>query len=129
MRSVVTFVLVVTLWRGALAAEPTKDSLATVRQALAEKKAVLLDVREVDEWNAGHLKDARLLPLSRIRAGLTREQAETAGLEAKKIIYCHCRSGRRTLTAADELKKLGYDVRPLGQGFEDLLSAGFAKAP
>ena len=45
------------------AQEHTKDSLDTVKKALAAKKAVLLDVREKSEWDAGHLKDARLLPL------------------------------------------------------------------
>jgi rhodanese-related sulfurtransferase len=45
-----------------------------------------------------------------------------------KIIYCHCRSGRRCLTAADILKKQGYDVRPLKAGYEDLLKAGFPQA-
>ncbi len=38
------------------------------------------------------------------------------------------RSGVRCLKAADELKKLGYDVRPLKEGYKDLLKAGFAPA-
>ena len=42
-----------------------------------------------------------------------------------KIVYCHCGSGVRCLKAADELKKLGYDVRPLKPGYKDLLKAGF----
>ena len=32
------------------------------------------------------------------------------------------------LTAADLLKKQGYDVRPLKDGYKDLLKAGFPKA-
>src|SRR5260221_12550911 len=47
-------------------AEHTKDSLDTVRQNLAEKKAILIDVREQKECEQGHLADARLLSLSEL---------------------------------------------------------------
>ena len=45
------------------AQEHTKDSLDTIKARLVDKKAVLIDVREQLEWDAGHLKDAKLLPL------------------------------------------------------------------
>ncbi len=45
------------------AAEHTKDSLDTVKKRLKNEKAVLIDVRELSEWDAGHLKDAKLVPL------------------------------------------------------------------
>ncbi len=112
----------------AMAAEHTKDSLDTVKKAVADDKAVLLDVREKSEWDDGHLKDAKLLPLSVLNAGAKAE--DVAKIAPKdKIIYCHCRSGVRSLKAADELKKLGYDVRPLKAGYTDLLKTGFAPAP
>ena len=50
-----------------VAQEHTKDSLETVKKALADKKAVLIDVREKTEWDAGHLADAKLLPLSSLK--------------------------------------------------------------
>lgn len=113
------------------AAEHTKDSLEKVRTGLDKEKAVLLDVREQKEWNAGHLKDAMLLPLSKLRAGRA-DKKFAAQLEKKlpkkKIVYCHCRSGRRVLAAADILGKLGYDVRPLKTGYAQLLEAGFEQA-
>jgi rhodanese-related sulfurtransferase len=112
----------------ARAAEPTKDSVATVQKNLAEKKAVLLDVREQQEWDEGHLKDAQLAPLSKLQAGGdVKEFAKD--LKKDTIIYCHCRAGRRALTAAELLQKAGYDVRPLKQGYEELLKAGLPKAP
>ena len=37
-------------------------------------------------------------------------------------------SGARSLIAQELLKKEGYDVRSLKQGYEDLLKAGFEKA-
>ncbi len=45
-------------------ADYTADSLAAVRQAVTTGTAILVDVREKDEWDCGHLRDARLLPLS-----------------------------------------------------------------
>jgi phage shock protein E len=111
----------------AMAAEHTKDSLDTVKQAVADGKAILLDVRETSEWNSGHLKDARLLPLSVLKTGAKAEDVARVGAKGK-IVYCHCGSGVRCLKAADELKKLGCDVRPLKAGYVDLLRAGFAPA-
>src|SRR5882757_7421396 len=88
------------------AAEHTKDTPQEVKKAVADGKAVLLDVREKDEWDAGHLKDAKLLPLSTLKGGAKAE--DVAKVAPKdKIVYCHCGSGVRCLKAADELKKLG----------------------
>src|SRR5262249_23255597 len=61
-----TAALLFALSASALAAEHTKDSLDTVKQNLAAKKAVLIDVREIGEWKRGHLADARLVPLSEL---------------------------------------------------------------
>lgn len=112
----------------AQAAEHTKDSLDTVKKAVAEQKAILLDVREQSEWDAGHLKDAKLLPLSTLKGALKPEELARV-LPKDKVIYCHCAAGGRCLIAGEALKKLGYDVRPLKPGFKDLLQAGFPQAP
>lgn len=109
------------------AANHTKDTIDTVKKAVADGKAVLVDVREQSEWDDGHLKDAKLLPLSVLQAGVKAE--DVAKVAAKdKIVYLHCGSGIRCLKAADTLQKLGYDVRPLKPGYRDLLKAGFAPA-
>lgn len=111
----------------AVAATHTKDSLTTVQQTVAAQQAVIIDVREPDEWAAGHLAAARLVPLSRLEAGLN--PAELARMAPRgKIIYCHCLSGGRCLMAADILQPLGYDVRPLGQSYAALVKAGFPTA-
>lgn len=123
--------LMLVLNRAALAAEHTKDTLETVRQRIEAGKAVLVDVREQAEWDEGHLEGAVLVPLSQLkeRAESTDYAAQLAELVKKdRIVYCHCRAGRRALTAADLLKKLGYDVRPLKQGYQQLIEAGFPKA-
>jgi len=115
----------------ASAAEHTTDSLDQVKQAVADGKAVLLDVRETAEWKAGHLQDAVLVPLSKLKREeknpeLAKELSEKFSKD--KVVYCHCRSGGRVLPASDILKRLGYDVRPLKAGYADLLKAGFSKA-
>jgi rhodanese-related sulfurtransferase len=113
------------------AAEHTKDSLDQVKENLAGKKAVLLDVREQGEWDRGHLKDARLVPLSELKkadsdAGVKEKLAEK--LPKDRIIYCHCARGVRALFAAQALEKLGYDVRPLEAGYDELCENGFEAA-
>ena len=109
------------------AAEHTKDSLDTVKKNVAARKAVLIDVREKGEWDAGHLRDAKLLPLSDIP-----ENASSKFLENQfpkgTIIYLHCAAGGRCLQAADQLMKSGYDIRPLREGYQTLLKNGFPKA-
>jgi phage shock protein E len=105
----------------------TEDSLELVQRRLAEKKAVLLDVREKDEWESGRLRDALHLPVSSLEKGVAKEKLEKL-LPADKPIYIHCVSGRRALKSAGILKKRGYDVRPLEAGYDDLLEAGFPGA-
>ena len=46
--------------------EHTKDSLDKVKQQVADKKAVLIDVREQAEWDKGHVDGAVLLPLGEL---------------------------------------------------------------
>jgi phage shock protein E len=110
-----------------VAQEHTKDSLDTVKKALADKKAVLIDVREKSEWDDGHLKDAKLLPLSTLKEEtLPKDLAKL--LPKDQVAYLHCAAGGRCLKAAEILRKQGYDVRPLKAGYKDLLKDGFPKA-
>lgn len=105
----------------------TVDKLPVVKKRVVDGKAVLLDVREQREWDAGHLKSSHLLPLSVLRKGrLTVAQKKL--LKKDKPIYCHCRSGGRVLAVANILKAQGYDIRPLKAGYADLVKAGFPKA-
>jgi rhodanese-related sulfurtransferase len=120
-----TIVLVVS--SVAVAEEHTKDKLATVMENVAAKKAVIVDVREKEEWDSGHLEGASLVPLSTLR--------EPKGLETSlkrlpkdRILYTHCAVGVRSLKAAEILKKHGYDVRALKAGYAELLNAGFPNA-
>lgn len=105
--------------------EHTKDSLSTVKEKIAEKKAVLVDVRDLVEWNAGHVQGAVLVPWRDLQDKLTEAQVKEK-IPKDKIVYTHCAVGYRSLRAAKILKKYGYEVRALKPGYEELVKAGFA---
>jgi rhodanese-related sulfurtransferase len=109
----------------------TADSLEKVRDRVKEKSAVLIDVREQKEWDAGHLKNAVFIPLSKLTEPTLEPElkARLTKLSKDKVLYCHCAAGGRVLKAAPILKSLGYDARPLKAGYDTLLEAGFEKAP
>ena len=123
LTSGLVFILLFSVGSLSAQAQHTKDSLETIKKRIKEKKAVLIDVREQGEWDAGHLKAAQLVPLTKLRAGVKEKT-----LPKDKIIYCHCRSGGRVLAATPILRALKYDVRPLKAGYRTLVESGFKKA-
>ncbi|MEW4490069.1 methyltransferase domain-containing protein [Thalassoglobus sp. JC818] len=106
----------------------TTDSLATVKSLLDSKTAILLDVREQREWDAGHLSQAQLFPLSDLQTRELRGTVEELDLPKDQIIYTHCARGIRSVSAAHLLRNLGYDARGLKQGFVELNKNGFEAA-
>jgi rhodanese-related sulfurtransferase len=110
--------------------EFTKDSLDTVKQNVAKSKAVLVDVRSDEEWKQGHIEGSIFLPVTSLRKGGDPKEIAKK-LPNKKIIYTFCVVGMRAKSAALELEKQGYTVRPLKPGYEQLVKAGFkvAKQP
>ncbi len=61
----------------------------------------LIDVREPDEWEQVHVRDAELFPLSRLRRGETPEFDE-------RDVALICRSGGRSAMAAQMLESAGF---------------------
>ncbi|MBL8828914.1 MAG: rhodanese-like domain-containing protein [Planctomycetaceae bacterium] len=113
--------------RWTLAADTTTDSLAVVKEKVDTRKAVLVDVRERSEWDAGHVDGAILLPLSELQSGLDTDQLGKR-LPKDKVLYTHCVVGKRSLAAANILERQGYKVRSLKPGYKELVAAGFKKA-
>lgn len=64
---------------------------------------VILDVREADEFESGHISGAILIPYTEIFL-----KAEEMIPDKNKQILVYCRSGRRSKIAAESLAKLGY---------------------
>ena len=64
----------------------TTDTLDQVKQRLAQNEAVLIDVREQDEWNEGHLAAATLVPLSELKAGVNGD-ALAQRIPKDQIVY------------------------------------------
>ena len=106
----------------------TVDSLDDVRKGLKDGTAVLLDVREQGEWDAGHLSNATLVPRSMLLEIAADREKVAAEVPEDKIVYTHCKRGGRAAKVAQELKQHGFDIRPLPQGFEQLVTEGFEKA-
>lgn len=79
-------------------------SYAKLQEKLTQKEDfILLDVRTQEEFKAGHIPTAILLPYDAIE-----KQASKVLPDTNKEIIVYCRSGRRSAIAADTLQKLGY---------------------
>ncbi len=79
------------------------------KNLLHDKKAILLDVRTLEEYEAGHIVGAVLLPYDIV------EQKAMGILEKDDCIVVYCRSGHRSKIAALKLLEMGYtDVYDLG---------------
>jgi len=63
----------------------------------------LLDVREQDEYDAGHIPGAILIPYTEIG-----DKAQDILTDKSALILVYCRSGRRSEIAAEALSQLGY---------------------
>ena len=68
-----------------------------------EEGYIILDVREQDEYDAGHIPGAILIPYMQIE-----EKAEKVLTDKEQMILVYCRSGRRSKIAAEALVELGY---------------------
>ena len=76
----------------------------------SETGYIILDVREQDEYDAGHIPGAILIPYTRIE-----EEASEKLTDKDQLILVYCRSGRRSKIAADALMELGYtNIREFG---------------
>lgn len=82
--------------------------------------AVLVDVREKEEWDEEHIPDA--MNLSR---GTIELEVEEKVPDVNTTIICHCGGGGRSALAAESLQKMGYkNVRSLAGGFKAWKAVG-----
>ncbi|MDL2335663.1 MAG: rhodanese-like domain-containing protein [Chloroflexota bacterium] len=84
--------------------------------------AFMLDVREPDEWAAGHISGATLIPLSQLPGRL-------AEVPRDRMIVTVCRSGHRAAEARDILLGTGFQgVSSMTGGMNEWIAAGFPVA-
>lgn len=87
-------------------------------RAAVDSGAYVLDVRTPEEFAEGHIEQATNLPLDQV-------QARAAEVPDDRPVYVICRSGNRSAQASEILKKAGKDVKNVGGGMSDWLSAGY----
>ena len=90
--------------------------VADVKAKLARGDAfALIDVREDNEWAAGHIKGAR-----HIGRGILERDIEAALPDAASEIVLYCGGGFRSALAADSLRQMGYtNVTSMAGGWRD----------
>ena len=79
--------------------------------------AYLLDVREPEEWDAGHAPGAVHIPLGELGARYTE-------LDTDRPLFVICRSGNRSAHAARALAGAGWDARNVSDGMSGWQAAG-----
>ena len=74
------------------------------KEMMDTQEVVILDVREQDEFGAGHIPGAVLLPVGTI----TEDTAAAVIDDLDTVVLVYCRSGNRSKTASQALADLGY---------------------
>lgn len=96
---------------------PSRSS-ADIKAAVAEG-AVVIDVRNQDEWNGGHLEKSTLIPLPSF-AGRIKEIEKLVGGDKSKPVIIVCRSGARAGQAKSQLEAKGFTRVFNGGGWGNL---------
>ena len=87
-------------------------SPADARKQAESGEAVLIDVREDDDWSEGHAKGAKHLG-----RGVIELEIEEQIPDLKQPIICYCGGGSRSALVAESLQKMGYEnVRSIAGG-------------
>jgi rhodanese-related sulfurtransferase len=93
-------------------------SVAEFMRDFAARDVQLLDVREMDEWQAGHIQGSVHIPLAEVSSRI-------ADLDHETPVIAICHSGVRSLYAADILQRAGFrDARSLAGGIASWAEAG-----
>ena len=105
------------VWRAGSLPESIADVTPIAASELAGAGAVIIDVREPDEWSAGHAPGARLIPMSLVDGRIDEIRAERRAVVV-------CRSGGRSSSVAQLLSSRGIDAVNLCGGMRAWEAAG-----
>jgi rhodanese-related sulfurtransferase len=87
---------------------------------LKSGEALIIDVRDKDEWDEGHIPGA-----THLSRGTIEFDIEEKAPDPNAMIICHCGGGGRSALAAESLQKMGYkNVRSMAGGFKAWKAAG-----
>ena len=103
-----------------------EEAKAKIREVTPEEtmadtnpNLVLLDVRERNEWNLGHLPNAIHIPRGSMETKIE------ALIPRDKHIIIYCQSGNRSAFAAETLQEMGYeDVASMARGIRGWVDDG-----
>ena len=103
-------------------ARVTEISVAQARARLtANPRAVLLDVREDHEWQAGHAEGA-----THLGKGILERDIERLIPDFDTEVIMYCGGGYRSALTCDAAQKMGYrNVTSLAGGYQALVAAGW----
>ncbi|QLQ26674.1 MAG: rhodanese-like domain-containing protein [Dechloromonas sp.] len=94
---------------------------AAATQLINREDAQVIDVRQAEEFAAGHLPEAKNVPLAKLADRIN----EIERFKDKPVIVC-CASGMRSGKACGELRKLGFaKVHNLSGGIDAWVGAGY----
>jgi rhodanese-related sulfurtransferase len=92
----------------------TETSPTDAAAKLKSGDAVIVDVREKDEWDEEHIPDAIHMNRGTIELDIEEKIPDT-----NTMIICHCGGGGRSALAAESLQRMGYkNVRSMASGFK-----------
>lgn len=95
-------------------------------EQLAAGQRLVLDVREADEYAAGHLPGAVNIPRGVLEFRLS---ADAALANSAQPLLVYCKSGGRSALAAWVLQEMGYSqVLSVAGGFDACVAAGLPVA-
>jgi sulfur-carrier protein adenylyltransferase/sulfurtransferase len=106
--------------------QQVRDEIAEVdaggaRDLIDDRDPLVVDVREQDEWDEGHIPGAIHIP-----RGFLESRIERAAPDSTRPVLLYCSAGNRSAFAAKTLTELGYeDVASLAGGFTDWKRNGF----
>lgn len=94
---------------------PSQDSIEVTpeqaQQAIAEGTAVVIDVREPYEWDAGRIEGAEHIELERIAS-------RSDDLPRDRTLIFQCRLGARSAFAAEAFRNAGFDAWSMAGGLQ-----------
>ena len=91
---------------GGIAMEHTYQQISqeTAKEMMDNQEVIILDVREQEEFDGGHIPNAVLLPVGSI----TEDTAAAVIANNDSVVLVYCRSGNRSKQASEKLVALGY---------------------